>query len=319
MSDDRISDERLNAFIDDELDGQDLSSEDYRREKIGFSVGGPILQDRLHFFAAYEETEEPRFLAAGYAGSGNGEERPWFSQDDYQTIVDAAATNFAGYDTGGLPGNGAQETENYLVRLDWQITDRHALTGIYNYYDGFQTRSSDSDPNEFEFANHFYVKGSESKTTTLWLDSQWTDAFSTQVYYTDTRMNDSQVTVGDPGFADMQISVGGRTGTVYLGADDSRQANNLSTESNYLKLSADLFLGNQIITVGYDREDLEIFNIFVQHSRGGEYDYFDSSANNDPACAALTAQERFDGVNGCSAADHRPACSSGHWLNSAAS
>ena len=74
------------SLINDEFDGQDVSSEDYRREKIGFSVGGPILQDRLHFFAAYEETEEPRFLAAGYAGSGNGEERPWFSQDDYNTI-----------------------------------------------------------------------------------------------------------------------------------------------------------------------------------------------------------------------------------------
>jgi outer membrane receptor for ferrienterochelin and colicin len=282
------------SLINDELDGQDLSSEDYTREKLGFSIGGPIIQDRLHFFAAYEETEEPRFLAAGYDGSGNGEERPWFSQDDYQTIVDAAATNFAGYDTGGQPGNGAQETENYLVRLDWQITDRHALTGIYNYYDGFQTRSSDSDPNEFEFANHFYVKGSESKTTTIWLDSQWTDAFSSQIYYTDTRMNDSQVTVGPPELGDHQISIG--RNTVYLGADDSRQANRLFTDASLLKLSGKWLAGDHVFSVGYEREELEVFNIFVQHSRGGEWDYFDDSSGNDPACAALTPQERFDDI-----------------------
>ena len=71
-------------LINDELEGQDLSaSEDYRETKKGFSVGGPILKDKLFFFAAYEETEVPRFIASGYAGSGNGVERPWMSQTDY--------------------------------------------------------------------------------------------------------------------------------------------------------------------------------------------------------------------------------------------
>ena len=104
-------------------------------------------------------------------------------------------------------------------------------------------------------------------------------------------------------FADMQISVGGRTGTVYLGADDSRQANSLNTdESTTSSWPANYLLGEHVITAGYDREELEIFNIFVQHSDGGEYDFFDDSANNDPACAALTAQDRLDDMLnlGCS-------------------
>ena len=37
----------------------------------------------------------------------------------------------------------------------------------------------------------------------------------------------------------------------------------------------------------------------MQHSNGGEYDFFDDSAGNDPACALLTPQERLDNVNGC--------------------
>ena len=98
-------------------------------------------------------------------------------------------------------------------------------------------------------------------------------------------MNDSQVTVGPKDFADMQISIGGRDGTVYLGADDSRQANSLDTESEYLKLSANYLTGDHVITAGYERETIDIFNIFVQHSSGGEYDYFDDSVGNDPHCA----------------------------------
>jgi outer membrane receptor for ferrienterochelin and colicin len=278
-------------------DPRDFSRESYDKTYIGFNFGGPVIQDKLFIFAAYEETDEPRFLKRGYAGSGNGEERDWLSQADYNRI-DSIAQNTYNYDPGGQPGDGKQESEKYMLRLDWNINDQHNAAFIYNYFDGFQARDSDGDDDEFEFANHFYTKGAESETFTLKLTSQWTDVFSTELFYSTNEMNDSQVTVGDPDFADMQISVGGRDGTVYLGADDSRQANRLATESDYFKLAANYFVGNHIITAGYDREDLEIFNLFVQHSNGGEYDYFDDSTTNDPACAALTAQERFDDILG---------------------
>ncbi len=279
-------------------DPRDFSRESYDKTYFGFNVGGPIIKDKLFIFAAYEESDEPRFLKRGYAGSGNGEERPWLSQADYERI-ESIAQNIYNYEPGGQPGDGKQESEKYMVRLDWDVNDQHRASLIYNYFDGFQARDSDGDDDEFEFANHFYTKGAESETITLKLTSQWTEAFSTEIFYSSNEMDDSQVTVGDPEFADMQISVGGRDGVVYLGADDSRQSNSLDTKSDYFKLAGNYFIGNHIITAGYDREDLEIFNLFVQHSRGGEYDFFDDSDANDPSCAALTPQERMDNVNGC--------------------
>ncbi len=272
----------------------DLSGEDFKETTQGFSLGGPIIKDKLFFFVAYEETEEPRFLAAGYNGSGNGEERPWLSQQDYQRVLDIAQ-NIYGFDPGAQGKDGAQTSENYLVRLDWNINDNHNVAAIYNDYDGVQSRSSDSDPFEFEFSNHFYDKGSVSETYTLILDSQWTDSFSTQLYYTDTRMDDSQVTVGPKDIGDHQINVNGFDNIIYLGADDSRQANKLYTDSKLLKLSGQFLVGDHVITAGYETEELEVFNIFVQHSRGGEWDYRDSSfGNNDPNCSPLTAQQRYD-------------------------
>jgi outer membrane receptor for ferrienterochelin and colicin len=279
-------------------DDRDFSRESYDKNNYGFNVGGPIIKDKLFFFAAYENREDPRFLKRGYAGSGNGEERDWLSQADYERI-ESIAQNIYDYEPGGQPGDGSQESEKYMLRLDWDVNDQHRASFIYNYFDGYQARDSDGDDDEFEFANHFYTKGAESETFTLKLTSQWTDALSTEIFYSTSEMNDSQVTVGDPEFADMQISVGGRDGVVYLGADDSRQSNKLDTQSDYFKLSANYFVGNHIITAGYDREDLEIFNLFVQHSRGGEYDFFDDSDGNDPSCALLTPQERMDNVNGC--------------------
>ena len=284
---------RGDTFKDEDGEKETITSPSYEETTLGFSIGGPILKDRLFIYGAYEESEEPQFLAAGPAGSNNGEERDWLTQADYDRVANISNSVY-GYNPGGLPGDGAQETEKYMVRLDWNINDNHNMALIHNFFDGFQLRGSDNDPGEFEFPNHFYTKGAESTTTSLKLFSQWTDAFSTEMFISENEMIDSQVTVGDKDIGDHQISYNGRDNVIYLGADDSRQANNLRTESDYLKLSGQFLLGDHVITAGYEREKLTIFNIFVQHSRGGEYDYFDDSQGNPAFCDALTAQQRFD-------------------------
>ncbi len=277
----------------DSLGGEssDFSTAPFDSSKIGFTAGGRIMKDKLHFFSAFEQTDSPRFLARGYAGSGIGVEREWLSQVDHDRIV-GIANNVYGYDPGGQPGDGVQEEDKPMLRFDWNAHTRHNVALIYNYYDGFQDRDSDGDPDEFEFANHFYVKGAESETITGKLSSQWSDAFSTEIFISQNSMDDSQVTVGPPDFGDFQISLG--NDTVYMGADDSRQANNLNTDTDYAKFSAQLLIGRNVFTAGYELEKTSIFNQFVQHSRGGEYDFFDDSGGNPAYCAGLTAQGRFD-------------------------
>ena len=286
-------------YAEDKLDGSSIGrAETYKETKQGFSFGGPIIKDRLFIFGAYEESEEPRNLTSTPAGGSGGAEKAWLSQADFDRISDIA-NNIYGYDPGGQGGAGAQTTENYLVRLDWDINDEHNLALIYNYYDGLQNRNSDgypdSDPNEFEFANHRYSKGSISESYTAIFRSQWTDSLSTEFYYTDSRMDDAQVTDGPKDMGDHQIQVGGLfQNTVYLGADDSRQANSLFTDTQYAKISAELLVGDHILSAGYSAEDIEVFNIFVAQSVGGEWDYRDYSASNPAACDALDAQGRYE-------------------------
>ncbi len=273
-------------------DPTDYSRSSYDKTYIGFNVGGPIIRDRLFFHAAYEESDTPRFLARGYVGSNNGEEVSWLSQADFERIERVASTVYQ-YETGGLPVDGEQVDEKYLVRVDWNINDSHNAALIYNYYDGSQGRASDFGNSRFALQNHGYRKGAESETTTIKLNSQWTDSLSTEIFYSSNEMNDSQVTIGPKDFGEFQIEIAGGD-TVYLGADDSRQANKLDTKSDYFKLQAQYLAGDHIITAGYEREDLEIFNIFVQHSNGGEYRFFNDGENNDPACAALTPTQRIN-------------------------
>jgi hypothetical protein len=287
-----------NGLRGDRVAGTDrvITNPSYDKTYRGFNVGGPIIKDKLFFFAAFEDSESPRFIATGPAGSGNGTERAFVDQAtaDY---IEQTAMSVYGYDTGGYTQNGVQADEKYMLRLDWLVNDDHSASIIYNKYDGFQDRDSDSGSTRWEFANHGYQKGAVSETITGKLTSRWTDRFSTEVFYSTNEMNDSQVTIGDIYFAEMQISVPG--GTIYLGADDSRQANRLDTKSNFLKLSANYLVGDHIITAGLDSEELEIFNQFVQHARGGEFRFFDDSGDNAASCALLTAEERANRVDGC--------------------
>jgi Carboxypeptidase regulatory-like domain len=288
-----------NSMRGDQVPGSDTKTKlaSYDKTYYGFDVGGPIIQDKLFFFAAYEQSDEPRFLAQGYSGSGHGVDHPWVSEANWNRIADIAQSVY-NYDAGGQPNDGSRATKKYIARLDWNISDRHNAAFIYSYFDGDELRGSDYGSSVLEFANHMYVKGAKSETYTLKLSSQWNDAFSTELFWSTNSMDDSQVTVGDKDFAEMRIAMPG--GTVYLGADDSRQANKLSTDTDYLRLSANYLVGNNVFTAGFDSTKLDIFNIFLQQSNGGEYFFADNSGGaNLPACDLLTAQERFDGVAGC--------------------
>ena len=281
-----------NDLRGDEVAGVPFGIDPYEEKFYGFSGNGAIIQDKLFVSFAYEKQELPRFLAQGFNGSGNGQERPWLSEGDFNRVRNIAQ-NVYGYDPGGIPGDGVQEGEKYFGRIDWNISDQHQLAFVYNYYEGFQDRASDSDDNEFEFENHYYVKGDENTTYSAFLSSQWTNNFSTDIFVGTQEQLDSQVTVGPRDFGDHQISDADRN-TIYLGADDSRQANALNYESVYFRFNADYAMGDHNLSFGYQMEELEVFNLFVQHSNGGEYDYFDDTSGNPEFCATLDAQGRFN-------------------------
>lgn len=269
-SGDGLRGDKINAFGED----IDVTTNDFTEETIGFSVGGPILQDKLFFFMSYEKADEPRFNAQGFNGSGNGTERDWLSESDFNRIVDIANRVY-GYDPGGQPDNNVNDLEKLLARIDWDINDQHRASFIYNKFEGVEVLSSDGDSFEFEFANHFYNKGSDLDTYVLKLNSNWTDNFSTELFLSRNELDDTQETVGDPDFGDFQISI--NRDVVYLGADDSRQGNDLNYTSNLIKFNLQYLTGNHVITAGFERDELDVFNLFVQHSNGGEYDFFDDS------------------------------------------
>lgn len=263
------------ALTGDSLEGQSIELGDFEEKRWGVSLGGPIVRDRLFFFAAYEKLDGVNIFDRGPAGSGAGTEVQGLSQAAYNEIVDIA-NNLYGYDPGGIPAPAANEDEKFLLKLDLNITDRHRAAFTYNYNDGYNIAESDGDSDEFEFTGHLYERGAELNAYVGQLFSDWTDNFSTEARISYQELQNRQISLNGTDVGEVQINVTNdhdgdgvaSRAIVYLGSDDSRHSNVLSYETLSFKFGGSYAWNNHLFSAGIEREQIDVFNLFVQHSEG---------------------------------------------------
>ncbi len=266
----------------DKLEGDDIDNGDYSEKRYGVTVGGPVIKDKLFFFLAYEKLEGVQQFNRGGADSGAGDVVSGVSVAQLNEIAEIAQSVY-GYDVGGFPSTLPVDDEKIVAKLDWQINDNHRAAFTYNYNDGFSLSESDGGSSRLSFSNHYYERGAELKAYTLHLFSDWNDQFSTEVRAGNFKLDNRQLNIGEPGFGEVQIRTynNGSRATVYLGVDDSRQSNKLNYETNNYKFAGKYVTGNHVITGGFERDELSIFNLFIQETEG-EYRFDRSCGNDDP-------------------------------------
>ena len=257
------------SLTGDSLEGDSVDLGSFDEKRYGFTVGGPVIKNKLFFLASYEKLEGVDTFSRGPVGSGAGNEVLGVSQAQYDEILDIARTLYD-YDPGGLPPSIPVEDEKFLVKLDWYITDTQRAAFTYNYNDGYHIAESDGDSDELEFSNHYYERGAELNAYVAQLFSDWTERFSTELKIGNSELQNRQLSLGGVDFGEVQIGTenNGSRATVYLGADDSRHANKLSYDTYNVKLAGEYLLGNHLITGGYELERLDVFNQFIQESEG---------------------------------------------------
>lgn len=246
----------------DSLEGSDIISGGYDEHRRGIAIGGPIIKDRLFFFASYEDLEGANLFSRGPQGSGAINEVS-VTQGELDEIVDIAKTLYQ-YDPGAIPSSFDNQDEKILVKFDWFINDQQRASFTYNYNDGYNIVASDGDLDEFEFSNHLYERGAELTSYVGSLFSDWSDRFSTQVRFSHLELDNRQLSVGGTDFGEIRVELDDVD--VYLGGDDSRQSNKLYYELDNFSLRGTYDLDNHAITAGFEYEALEIFNLFVQHT-----------------------------------------------------
>jgi hypothetical protein len=269
MTGDRSKDRKLDFAFDE--------------ERWGAALRGPIIKDKLFFSLSYEKLDKKAPQDYGPTGSGAAIPVPGISVEQYQDIIDITRDpDIYDYDPGTTLSTLPETDEKIFGKLDWNISDTQRASFSYQRTEGnevIQTNNSDSATRPLlSTPSDWYNRTITLDSYSLQLFSDWSDMFATEIKLARKEVETLQESLLGTDFANFRIKTGLPGGAeVYIGPDVFRHANYLTNDLDSIKLKGDLFLGDHTLSLGYEREMLDIFNLFVARSKG-EY-YFNSIAD----------------------------------------
>lgn len=257
----------------DSLRGRSVYVAPFTERRYGVHVGAPIVAEKLYVFVAAERLEGADTFNRGAYGTGAATEVLGLLPEDLARIIQVAKTRY-GYDAGAVPTSIPVSDEKLLVKLDWYLSDNHRAAFTYNFNDGFSIRMADSGNDQFELDKHMYKGGASFNSYVVQLNSDWTDALSSEFRIGYAELQNQADPLGGIDIGEVRIGTANTIGTtrntasVYLGPDDSRHDNVLNYNTTFVKAAGQYLYGDHVITAGVEQERYDIYNLFGQKSQG---------------------------------------------------
>ena len=250
----------------------------------GFTLGGPIIKDKLHFFVNGEMIKIPTVVNR-WRGSDDGVADPnnYISRTtnaDLEAVSKYMASKY-GYNTGSWTSFPADES-NYklMARVDWNITDRHHLAVRYNYtknnvwnspnatsMDG-GTRQNGARMSQYSmaFANTMYSMKNLVHSWTVDLNSRLTDNLSNQLLFTYSKLDDVRGTNSSE-FPHIDITKDGDN-YMALGLELFTWNNAVHNKIWNIKDDVTYYLGSHKIMAGVMFEHQMADNMYMRNGTG---------------------------------------------------
>jgi hypothetical protein len=248
-------------FRDQELTrDQDYLSE-FRQTQTGFSLGGPIIKDRLHFFVNPEIQQQIAPASGPYVGLAGATNLPTTADIDR---FNAIATQW------GLPTStgGARTNENPLtnlfVRFDIQkLPFNSSLVLRHNYgkaQDDVFSRSFTG--TTFQLLNNAYAFKSDKGATVAQLRSAFSNGWYNEIFAGFTTIRDRRRAAVD-GVPHFQAR--STTGfDIVAGAERFSHGNELDQDILELTDNLQIPIGTHRFTVGATYSTYKVRNLFAQ-------------------------------------------------------
>ena len=231
----------------------------------GFTVGGPILQDRLFFFLAYEEFERSAPAPVVNRRLVNGVSTQFVSDADLAAI--AARAQVLGFTIGQSNLTQLSTTDEKLIaKVDWNISDQHRASVRYGRTPGQTQRTPDISNSSVSTADHWYFDNVVNKNLTGQLYSDWTDSFSTELSL--SRNDYSSIPQNATFTPQVTVRVNNGVDQVVFGTERSRQSNVLESNTTVGFLKGNYFIGDHTVSFGMDYKKNDTFNLFLQDTNG---------------------------------------------------
>lgn len=243
----------------------------------GFTLGGPIIKDKLFFFASYEELKSTR-NAPEFGPVGDSRTNVAITPSAMQAAADIARSTY-GFDIGSysIPQGAELLVKDTLLKLDWNINDRHRASVRYSKTEQGEPIFPGIGTSALSLSSYWYSQEKSLETVVGQWFADWTDTFSTELklsrrdYESAPANNVDRPAVGLNFTNALPPGLPANTPTsrfLNFGTENSRHFNELRTKTTDAYLAGNLSLGAHEIKFGADFSRNEIFNAFLQNTKG---------------------------------------------------
>ena len=252
-----------------QVEGQDVVKADLEQLQYGVSVSGPIVEDKLFFFANFEADDRTDLGSPFIPNRGTGainESRVLAS--DFEAVQSALRN--VGYDPGRFENfNYDQESTKGIFKLDWNINENHKAVLIYNFLDaskelpanptalGFRGPSAST----LQFENAGYEINNELSSIQFELNSSFGNKVSNKLQVGYTYFDDFRNPFSAPA-PPITIQDGSGSNYIIAGHEPFSINNLLEQKVTQITNNTDIFVGNHTITAGVSFEKFEFDNSF---------------------------------------------------------
>ncbi|MDC0463889.1 carboxypeptidase regulatory-like domain-containing protein [Flavobacteriaceae bacterium] len=251
------------------IKGEDIFVPSLTQEQTGFSVGGPIIKNKLFFFANYEEDKRTDLGQSWLPNRGTGAiNESVVLESDLMAVQGALSA--LGYDTGSYEGftHDANSSKG-IFKLDWNVNDNNQLAIIYNWLDASKDKPAHPTalgfrgPNAstLQFENSGYQINNKLNSLQVELNSRLAGNVSNKMQFGYTVFEDFRNPMSTPAPA---ITIQNGQGQNYIIAGHEPFSINNVLDQTVLQFSNNMTFtkANHTYTVGFSFEKFEFDNSF---------------------------------------------------------
>ena len=269
------------------VDGVDLERSPESQTTYGFTLGGPIVKNKLFFFLNAERTPSPAEINKWRTSSdGVADETRMITRvktSEAEEMRNFLINNYD-YDPGSYSNyNKDQGNLKLLARLDWNINQNHHLSLRYNYTNNntWKTPSTSRDVSDMDFpmlskyglvfSNSLYNQMNKLWTVSLDLNSRFGDNLSNQLLVTYSDIQD--VRGNDGGFFPFVEILAGDLGAStepYMDFGTELFTYRNKVQNTVLNVKDDItwYLGAHKVTAGASVEAQMALNTYMRNGTG---------------------------------------------------
>ena len=271
-----------------QMTGKEDKLTDQAVKTYGFTIGGPIIKDKLFFFGSVERKERS-YPASYYAG-----------MDGYFMTTELAAAIAKRYyeitgiqESWGRPDNETKST-SIMARLDWNISNKTKLTLRYQHNRGDKDNAS-SGNYSFYFSNSLHKISNRTNSFVAELTSHLSDQYYNELRVSGNFVRDHRdvpyqgptlyITNGEKDY-DVTTNTFTQSGTnsVNIGTGYQAGINFVDQDIWTVEDNLSIYKGNHTITLGTHNEFYNMKNGFFTYANG-QWNYtggFTSLFNDTP-------------------------------------